>query len=510
MSAWSEGYVNNVTYTHGYYPHLNPRQMIIPLLMARLPVPTVRHACELGFGQGVSLNMHAAAGSARWYATDFNPAHALFAQKLADSADPQRVLIADQGFNEFCRREDLPDFDFIGLHGIWSWISEDNRRIIVDFVRRKLKLGGVLYVSYNTLPGWSAHAPMRHLLLQYNRYAAAAVSQEENTAHAIAQTGQVLEQSHLLRQNAPHILEKTQSLARQDRNYLAHEYLNRDWQPMYFADIEQCLAEAKLSFACSARYLDDFGECLYDEAQLALMRQTANPSLRQTIKDYLLNTQFRSDLWIKGQYPLNDEELKREWGKLRVMLIKPRADIAYEISNRRTMHLLPELMDPLLDLLQDNNAHNVGELIRILHGRVHFHQLTNLLAILAAQDALALGQDDADIAAAVPSAHRLNLELLQRSATQHNPVACLASPVTGGAHPFGRIEQLFLLAHVRQVPQEEWTAYVWKILQELGQVMLRDGAALDNEADNLAELEQFRQRFLPYKFPLALRLGMIA
>jgi hypothetical protein len=44
------------------------------------------------------------------------------------------------------------------------WISHDNRQVLVDFVRRKLKVGGVMYISYNTLPGWAAFAPMRHLM----------------------------------------------------------------------------------------------------------------------------------------------------------------------------------------------------------------------------------------------------------------------------------------------------------------------------------------------------------
>lgn len=510
MSSWSEGYVNNVTYTHGYYPNLNPRQMTIPFLMARLPVPKVAHACELGFGQGVSLNVHAAAGRARWYATDFNPAHALFAQNLADKADPEKLLIADQGFNEFCRRDDLPEFDFIGLHGIWSWISEENRRIIADFVRRKLKLGGVLYVSYNTLPGWSAHAPMRHLLLQYNRYAAGVHSQEENTAKAIAETEQVLELSHALRHNAPHILERTQNLAGQDRNYLAHEYLNQDWQPMYFADIEKSLAEAKLSFACSARYLDDFDECLYDDAQRQLVAQTQNPSLRQTVKDFLLNTQFRSDFWIKGRYLLNDEELRREWAKLSVMLLKPRADIRRQITNHRTIELSAELLDPLLDILQDYRCHNVGDLGVRLAGAMNFGQLTNLIALLASLEDLATVQDEDTIAAVTESAQKLNLELLARSSTHHNPIVHLASPVTGGAYAFWRIEQLFLLAHSRGIAQEQWVAHVWDILKNLGQVMVRNGEPLQNEADNLAELEQIKTQFAAFKYAQALRLGIVA
>jgi SAM-dependent methyltransferase len=64
----------------------------------------------------------------------------------------------DESFAEFASR-DLPEFDYIGLHGIWSWISDENRAVIVDFIRRKLKVGGVLYISYNTLPGWAPLPP---------------------------------------------------------------------------------------------------------------------------------------------------------------------------------------------------------------------------------------------------------------------------------------------------------------------------------------------------------------
>eukprot|EP01032_Pedospumella_encystans_P035337 gene35337-39975_t len=57
--------------------------------------------------------------------------------ELATASDAHAQL-HDQSFAEFCNRPGLPDFDFIGLHGIWSWISEANRAVIVDFVRRKL------------------------------------------------------------------------------------------------------------------------------------------------------------------------------------------------------------------------------------------------------------------------------------------------------------------------------------------------------------------------------------
>lgn len=73
----------------------------------------------------------------------------------------------DEAFADFCHGTDLPDFSFIGIHGIWSWISDSNRAVLVDFVRRKLRVGGVLYISYNTQPSWAAMVPMRDLLNEH-------------------------------------------------------------------------------------------------------------------------------------------------------------------------------------------------------------------------------------------------------------------------------------------------------------------------------------------------------
>ena len=166
MNDWSAGYVSDIDYTFGYYRELNPAQIALAFLNAGIACPEVGVACELGFGQGLSMNLHAAASVMRWSGTDFNPAQASFAQELALATESQ-VTVYDESFLDYTKHTDLPDFDYIGLHGIWSWVSDENRRLIVDFVRRKLKVGGVLYVSYNTLPGWATFAPMRHLLTEH-------------------------------------------------------------------------------------------------------------------------------------------------------------------------------------------------------------------------------------------------------------------------------------------------------------------------------------------------------
>jgi hypothetical protein len=48
------------------------------------------------------------------------------------------AVVSDQSFEEFFARDDLPQFAFVGLHGVWSWVSAANRaRIEVEFQRMK-------------------------------------------------------------------------------------------------------------------------------------------------------------------------------------------------------------------------------------------------------------------------------------------------------------------------------------------------------------------------------------
>jgi len=74
MSDWTDGYLTDIGYTYGYYLELNPQHARLALLNKGLAVPEFSTACELGFGQGISVNIHAAGALGQWYATDFNPA----------------------------------------------------------------------------------------------------------------------------------------------------------------------------------------------------------------------------------------------------------------------------------------------------------------------------------------------------------------------------------------------------------------------------------------------------
>ena len=113
MNDWNEGYFTDSTYTYGYYRELSPVFMRWCLLLngiATAEITSESCHCELGFGQGVSANIHAAATPGKFYGTDFNPAHAVKAQELAEASGSD-AKFSEDSFEEFSKRDDLPQFD---------------------------------------------------------------------------------------------------------------------------------------------------------------------------------------------------------------------------------------------------------------------------------------------------------------------------------------------------------------------------------------------------------------
>ncbi|MGD0961050.1 MAG: class I SAM-dependent methyltransferase [Methylomonas sp.] len=328
MTEWSEGYIAEIDYTFGYYQELNPLRINLAFLQAGLAVPQVATACELGFGQGLSANIHAAGSAVEWLGTDFNPAQACFAKELAATCG-SNAQFYDQSFSEFCLREDLPDFDYIGLHGIWSWISDENRAIIADFIRRKLKAGGVLYISYNTTPGWSALLPLRDLLTEHAELIGASgggIVPRINGALEFAD--QLLAVNPAYGRSNPQIAERLKLMKDQNRNYIAHEYFNRDWKPMSFSRVADWLTPAKVKFACSAHFLDFFDNVNLTQQQQSLVNTLPDTYFRETVRDYIINQQFRRDYWIKGARRLKSLEQMEALRSQRVLLTATRDEIS--------------------------------------------------------------------------------------------------------------------------------------------------------------------------------------
>lgn len=504
MNDWSVGYVTEIDYTHGYYNELNPLNSRLAFLNQGLMTPEFGAACELGFGQGVSVNIHAAASQIAWYGTDFNPAQAVFAQDVANASGSEARLY-DDAFSEFSSRADLPDFDYIGLHGIWSWISDENRSVIVDFIRRKLKVGGVLYISYNTLPGWGAFVPMRRLLTEHVRVLGQpgqGIIQKINDALDFSE--RLLNTNPIYSQANPRIKERLNQIHGQNRNYLVHEFFNRDWKPMQFVEMLPWLESAKLQYAGSAHLLDHIDTVNLTADQQALLQAIPDAMFRETVRDFMTNQHFRRDYWVKGARRLSAMEQAEAIRNLRIVLISHRSGIIMKTKGALgEANLTAAIYNPILDLLADHRPRTMGQIEQKLsaHG-IGLGQIMQAVMVLAGSGHLTIAQPDEITNKVRKQTMRLNQWLCQK-ARSSNDIGFLASPVTGGGIAVSRFQQLFLLslAQGKQQPTD-WAQATWPILAAQNQKLIKEGQILETSDENIAELQAQARLFAEQTLPM--------
>lgn len=512
MSNWSAGYVADIDYTYGYYSELNPLRSKFALLNSGLVFPEFSTACELGFGQGLSTNIHAAASNAKWYGTDFNPSMAGFAQELANHSKSGAKLF-DESFEEFCNRKDLPDFDFIGLHGIWSWVSDDNRRRIVEFIRRKLKVGGIVYVSYNTLPGWAAFAPMRHLMTQHAEIVGSTESGIIGRVDgAISFAEKLIETDPIYTVVNPIVKDRISKLKDQNRHYLAHEYFNRDWEPMHFSTMAKWLEPAKLDFACSAHYLDQLDAINLSPEQINFLNDITDPMLRQSVRDFMINNQFRKDYWIRGNRRLSAYEQSELLRNFRVILCVPRDGIELKVTGARgeaQVHL--EIYDPILDALSDNTAKSIEQILTSLPSSlgIGYNQVVQCMLVLMGSGYVAAVQSEKLVSTMKKKTDALNAHLMEKTKGGAD-INILASPVTGGGVSVNLLQQHFILATKKGLRKpEDLAKATWEHLSIRGQKLLKNGQELSTDDENLTQLIQDAKKFIESEHGLLKTLQIV-
>lgn len=511
MANWTAGYAADVDYTFGYFKELNPLTLKLALIDAGITPPQTGTACELGFGQGMSINIHAAGSSTKWYGTDFSPTQAGFAQQMAQVSENQAHLF-DQAFADFAQRDDLPDFDYIGLHGTWTWVSDENRHILVDFITRKLKVGGALYISYNTQAGWANMMPIRHLLNQHaNLMSHAGSKPDEKINAAFEFTEKLLATNPAYLQANPQIRKSFDTVKTQDTNYLAHEYFSADWKPMAFSDMANWLAPTKCDYVCSAYTLDQVNAINLTEAEEILIGQQTNPIFRETVRDLCMNQQFRRDIWVKGPRPLDQFEQMEQLMEIKLVLIQVRSEVELSVNGMLgPLKLKAETYNPILDFFADYQVKSFRELLSAMQPLgIPFEKLMQAVMILTGKSTLALAQDPVQIEQARHKTAKLNQFILKK-ARGTDGLMTLASPVTGGGIEPQGYEMLFMLAmqYGHKTP-DTMAPFVWGLLKQRGIALHRQGEWLQTDADNIEELANQIAYFLTEPAKLYRALGVM-
>jgi SAM-dependent methyltransferase len=489
--------MTSVPYTHGYYRVLSPTMIATAMELAGFNPPDLDQPlnyCELGMGFGVSLVAHAACfPRMQYFGNDFNPDHVRYARALADDAQLDNVTVVEDGFDELLSR-DLPPMDFIVMHGIWSWISPRLRQVIVAFIARRLRPGGVVYVSHNALPGWSSLMPLRELMQLHARHLAPdARTPAEHASRALGFMTDMQRHGAAYFGAAPAVGLRLDQLRAEDANYLPHEYLTPDWHPMYAHAVAAELAAAGLSYAARS-HLEDHVDAhsLSCEARTHLDSVPDAP-LRETLRDYYLNTAFRCDLYSRGAARLADSARSARLLARRWALVTPREDLAPQALEGADGTLVRgDEQQRVLDAMA-SGPRSLGELLQQSPLRaMGFERVLHTLLLLSGQGHVHPALPQHLQRAAQPVVDRFNAVALERGTS--DGLHHIASSVTGQATGWTRMAMMQMSALQRGIDEPA------------GMVRAMQAQAATASAERLLEGST---RFLGQEAPLLQRLGSL-
>lgn len=502
----TEGHYAELAYTSGCYHELGPAHLRFCGLTAGIDcaVPVAPTYLELGIGQGVSLAVHAATNEGSFWGVDINPDHVAHARDLAAASGTDLKLEAIS-FADFAGRTDLPLFDAITLHGVWSWVSDASRQVIVDLIRDRLAPGGAVYVSYNCQPGWASRSPVRHLLkLGHGRIAEASDTPERKIETALEFMEDVAAaDGRFFAENRP-AASHAASLRRTSAQYLGHEYLNADWHVPYFSEVAEALSGADLEFVASARLLDRLDALHLPPAGVALMHRQRDPILRQSVRDFLVNQQFRPDVFARRPRQLSEAEQARRMDAQAFVLVCGLDEIDFELTGAHGEVVLPEaLYGPLAIALasDDFRAKTTAEIMALPElSMLRRNDVINGLITLVGMGVVRPAQAFTPQTRARSQGY--NRLVLERAVSGPH-LTHMASPVVGGGILTPRSAQLFLRAWSAGAHSTETiAASVWEVFETTGERAARNGHDLVTRQANLAALGAMARRFIDQTVPL--------
>lgn len=503
MNDWTDGYFTESTYTFGYYRELNPIYQRFCLLANGIDTPlenAEENHCELGFGQGVSINIHAAANTGKFFGTDFNPAHAAQANILCKVSKSGAKLF-DNSFEEFLQRDDLPQFDSISLHGIWSWISTENQRHIVEFVKKFLKPGGVLYNSYNCYPGWSPAAPLRELFILHDKYSHQSSKTFNRVEEALNFTEKIISKAGYF-QRVPDVQQIFDNTKKFNHDYLAHEYFNRDWICMYFNEVAEMFQAAKVDFACVAELVELKENFFLPADCIELLNKIENPIMREQVKDYFLNRQFRKDISVRGAIKISPlERMNRVLNTIFVLNDRQPLPENFKIGVS-TINLNPDLREKIYEYLAgDNFSPKTFKEFNQKNPQIPLAALEEVLLFLVHSNKISPCQNVDAVKKVEKNCRALNEYICER-AKFSDDIQFLASPLTGGGVQLGRFERIFTSAiWDGKNSVDEIANYAWNIFKSTGQVLAVEGKTLQTPEENIAAFSKDAKNFIENRLP---------
>jgi SAM-dependent methyltransferase len=496
-------------YTSLYFPQQSPVSINYLARRKNLSAAAIDQPfryLDLGCGNGVTVNTLAAASPhGIFHGVDLMPEHIASARREAENGELGNVYFHELYFRELLK-QDLPQFDYIALHGVYSWVSDQERRDIREVISRLLKPYGLVYVSYNTLPGSAVLAPLRDMFKSY----ADTLSGDliERAREGLKYLKHLKDNDALYIKSNPIVGAMIDTMLTQDIRYIAHEYLADHHSAIGVVDLAADLAKISLKICSGAR----LGPTVAQRAQLSkfqgLLDSRPDDLTREALKSVIWNEKYRADIFCRRQNIAEEvgsfgDFSDTVFGAARLTIWRsksPPEELSADVGE--IFNALSLGMSILANL--GNLSEFQSYAPEVLTDLVHHLVSDGHLRPFARRAVTARSQAGGPYRIASPFNRA---SLANRLATAER--VFLASPVLGDGLAVDLISGLFLRA-VGEAQADDPVAHVNAALKARKRAWRRDGVTVKDSTERLMMLKKEYKTFRHDTLPLLQRLGIIA
>jgi len=504
MSDWKHGYFAESGYTYGFYTETTPARLawVATLKGLRAPLEKFRYI-DLGCGQGLNLiQMAAIHPESEFVGIDFMPEHIAHGRYLAAQAGLTNVSFVEGDFIELAKQpQTLGEFDYAVAHGITTWISPEVREGLFSLAGQILKPGGLMYNSYNTYPGWLSAAPFQNLVSQlqtrYSGKQALEIAQASMASLKKAGSG--------LFKALPGLQSRLEGMKKQDPAYLAQEYNNAYWQPVYSSQMLRIARGHKLEFMASATLPEVFDGC-YPKPILDLINSETDAILKETIRDLGLAQSFRRDIYIKGAFQHWSVDRLAVLGQQRFvatdLVALPSPDKGFEFKGGMVnvtgkTEAYTQVIDAFgqggktfTDALKQTGSQGIGA-------------FAQTVSLLLQGGWLALEGSEQS-----KSAKKLN-QVMAKACVAGAPYRYLCCPRMLSATPINELDFLLIALMNESVKPDELGQRLVGQMKVLNRRIAQDGKPMEDPKAQVAKADEIAQQFLKVRLKNYQRLGAI-
>jgi SAM-dependent methyltransferase len=507
-------YVLDAPYTWSYFEYQNPLLMSFIARLNGFQMPSINEPfsyCDLGCGNGVSVNLLASAfPQGHFYGVDFNAEHIENAQRIADKAGLTNVTFIDASFEEY-EADNPPKFDYIAMHGIYSWVSEEIREQCRRLVDLTLKPGGLVYLCYNTLPGWSELIPLWKMMQAYSAH----LPVDSLTKARIG-----LENMAFLRDSGAQYFKETPSASRYldrllERNphYVAHEFCNGVFEPQYFADVASGFGEFGLDYAGTMKIHRNNLDNTVSSRFRDHLAQATNAIDHERRVSFIRNEFFRRDLYIREGVRCSEEDRDALINDVVVGSNVTDDNLERKLNlGRRSVDMTSSAL-PIVQNLAASGQYTIGEIVRHsdLNGMKVDDIRSALVDLLGGYQIQPIAEKTNQAPVAVSARFKLTSavnRVLMEERLLDEGKTYVESAILGGAVRLNLINGLIVLA-LNGCSFDEAMAQVKETVSGFdsnrrGELGLADSDSVSDWVDRKA------RQFQKHKLPVLLRYGIVS